>query len=661
MDQLLIVGSKSIAQELLVSLQSLGVVQIDPLEPAEGQALARLKLRGEERLTKERWDAVVAQTESLIDMLGLKGRATGTAKSGVPEKLEDIETLLQGVGAQVEGLVAERSEIADELDLIDLYHKVFRELAPGLAQLEGSRYLAGVSFIVSVDAFEATKAALEEALDSQVVLSVKPLESGSRELVVIAAVYKDDIAKLRAALGRLGTAELKLPERYADLGVAKAVHVMEERSQALPKRQKAIEEELAQLAGQHAAKLSALEQVALNQQARFHALEEMAEGRYSFALQGWVPSADSAKVVTALKKQFGERLIIEAVEADPHHAENVPVKLENASWVKPFEGLLALFAPPKYGSFDPSWTLAVFFPLFFGLVVGDIAFGLMFLMLGLWMRARGKNGKPLSLGPLGIVIPPAALVPIGIVVNWTAVWTIVFGFVYGEFFGNFLEKWPKGQPIFSPATESGHGLIPILLFRVEEFTPLLLLTIGFGVLQVLGGWAIRAYYGYIHKDKKHLWEGIGMFSGLLAVVIFAYAFLTNNLNTPVLVISGIGLLIFLVSVVLSGVVLMLVELISNSGNILSYLRLFAVGLSAALIANLVTDLGFALGGIAPVIGPLLGIVIALLVHLIALVLTIIGHTLQPLRLQYVEFFTKFGFYDENGRPYQPFRLFGGKA
>ena len=56
----------------------------------------------------------------------------------------------------------------------------------------------------------------------------------------------------------------------------------------------------------------------------------------------------------------------------------------------------------------------------------------------------------------------------------------------------------------------------------------------------------------------------------------------------------------------------------------------------------------------------MGILVAALVHLTALALTMIGHTLQPLRLQYVEFFTKFGFYDEAGRPYTPFRLVGGK-
>ena len=193
------------------------------------------------------------------------------------------------------------------------------------------------------------------------------------------------------------------------------------------------------------------------------------------------------------------------------------------------------------------------------------------------------------------------------------------------------------------------------------FAPLLLLALGFGVLQVLGGWFIRIVFGLRHHDRAHVYEGVGMLSGLLALVVFASAYLSGVSSPVVTVVVVAGFAVFLVCAFLARMPLMLVEVVSNSGHILSYLRLFAVGLSAALIANLSTDLGYAIGGTLPILGPILGIVLGFAVHLIAISLTIIGHTLQPLRLQYVEFFTKFGFYDENGRPYQPFRLLGGKS
>ncbi|HEX7003268.1 MAG TPA: V-type ATPase 116kDa subunit family protein [Trueperaceae bacterium] len=659
MDQLTVVGRRSIARELLQSLQSLGVVQVDPLEPEEGLSLVRYTLEGDDRQNRERWSKIVGRTDTLLSGLGARDEEPAP-RSEAPSEVGEIERYLADLGPQVDNVVAERSRLRDELDLIRTYLPLFRTLAPTLAQLEGSRYLSGYAFLVAADAVAEVRSEVEDALGGNVAFASRPY---GRQTLVTAAALKRDESTLRQALSRLGISPLTLPGRYADQGVAKAVHVMEERSQTLPRRIESLEQELRQLREANGGRLQAVHQLALNQQVRFEKLEDLLSGRYSVALRGWVPASETRRVIEGLRKQFGQGIVAASRPANEHHDHDVPVKLENPGWVRPFEMLLSLFAPPRYGSFDPSWTLAIFFPLYFGIVLGDIGFGLLFLALGLWLRNRGRNGSSLDLGPLGIVIPPASLPTIGTLVIWASVWGIVWGFIYGEFFGNFLEHWPHDNPVFYPPAHGDHGMIPILLFRVEEFTPLLLLTIGFGVLQVIGGWVIRAYYGALHHDRAHLWEGIGMVSGLIALVVFATAFLTGALGTAVWIVVIAGLAVFLLSVFLAGIPLMIIELISNSGNILSYLRLFAVGLSAALIANLATDIGFAIAGAlpVPVVGALLGIIVALAVHLIAVALTIIGHTLQPLRLQYVEFFTKFGFYDANGRPYKPFRLLGGKA
>jgi V/A-type H+-transporting ATPase subunit I len=659
MDQLTVVGRRSIARELLQSLQSLGVVQVDPLDPKEGLDLKRFTIEGAEREERERWSSAVGRAETLLSALNAQDVAPA-AKSEAPSSLAELEAFLAEVGPRVDALVAERARLRDELEVIRTYLPLFRALAPTLAQLEGSRYLAGRAFLVARDVSADVRGEVEQALEGRVAFAERPF---GKESLLVAAVLRRDEAALLQALSRSGISPLALPGRYAEYGVAKAVHVMEERSQTVPRRLDDLARELAGAASTHGPRLQAAHLIALNHQARFDRLEDMLSGRYAFALRGWVPSQDTRKVAEGLRKQFGSDVAISSRAADDHHDQGVPVRLDNPGWVRPFELLLSLFAPPRYGNFDPSWTLAVFFPLFFGIVLGDIGFGLLFLALGMWLRRRGKAGRLISLGPLGIVIPASSLPAIGTIVNWAAVWSIIWGFIYGEFFGNFLEHWPHDNPVFYPPSHGDHGIIPIALFRVEEFGPLLLLTIGFGVLQVIGGWAIRAYYGLLHKDRKHLWEGIGMMAGLIALVLFATAYLTEALGTGVWLVVGAGFALFLLGVLLSGIPLMLIELISNSGNILSYLRLFAVGLSAALVANLATDVGFAIAGAlpVPVIGALLGIIVALTIHFVAVALTIIGHTLQPLRLQYVEFFTKFGFYEANGRPYKPFRLLGGKA
>jgi V/A-type H+-transporting ATPase subunit I len=660
MDQLVVVGRRRSAKELLASLQSLGVVMIDPIE---GLPLGRFKLDPGDQQAKALWDDVVAKTNYLLEALPsteLSGAALKAAgRVELENRPEELLSYVRNLAEQVGRLLSERTELKDDLDLINSYLPLFRTLAPSLAQLESSRYLTGVAFLVAPDGLTRVATALNEELDEGVIISSRP---HGKSLLATAVVHERNRSALIAALNRLGLAELRLPERYESFGVAKAVHVMEERSLAHPQRLAALEGELQEL-GQHRPKLVALQQLALNQQGLYQTMRELAGGRYSFALQGWVPSAERPRVVEALKRQFGDGLIIEARKADEHHDHNVPVKLENSGWVKPFELLMSLFAPPRYGHFDPSWTLAIFFPLMFGAIVGDIGFGLMFLTLGIWLRRRGLAGRPLSLGPLGITIAANTLPAVGTVINWAAAWTMAWGFVYGKFFGPLLERIPAGNPIFFYPGHGGSGIIPILVYRAEEsgFNFMLLLCLAFGILQVLSGWAIRAYYGYKHHDPQHFWEGVGMIGGLLGVVIFAAAFLNEAITMPVQIAVALLLAVFVVGVVRSRVALMPLELISNSGHILSFLRILAIGLASMYTAKLVVDLGFAIAGTLPIIGPLLGIVVAFAVHLVALVLKIIGYTLQPLRLQYVEFFTKFGFYEASGRPYHPFRRYGGKV
>src|SRR6056297_325031 len=614
MDRLTVVGRRSAAREVLQSLQSLGVVQIDPLEPEEGAELVRNRLVGEDREEADRWASALARIATLRETLSAEG-VKPAPRSEVPTDLAEIESYLDDVGSQADAVMSERAQVREERATVDEYLPVFRVLAPTLAQLEQSRWLAGVPFLAPADAVPKIEASLADALEDRVLVTHRAY--GDQRLVV-AVVLERDEAELRRALSRSGVAPLSLPGRYAHLDTAKAVHTMEERSQQLPKRLASLEQQLVKLGSQHGPRLATVHTVIRNHHARLQRLEDLATGRYAFALRGWVPSEDARKVTEGLRKQFGDDVVVDHRPADEHHDQGVPVKLENPGWMRPFQGLLALFSPPKYGNFDPTWTLAAFFPLFFGLVVGDVAYGLIFLSFGLWVRQRGKKGKELDLGPLGIVIPARNLPGIGAVVNWAAGWTIFWGVVYGEFWGNFLERWPQGRPVFYPGDK---GIFEILLFRVEVFTPLLILTLGFGTLQVLLGWGIRAYYGWKHHDRKHLWEGVGMFSGITGVVVFATGYLNDALNPAVLSVSGVLLAIFLLGVVLSGIPLMLVELISNSGNILSYLRLFAVGLSAALVAILGTDAGFATNAAiaVPVLGELLGIVVAVVINLFAVV------------------------------------------
>lgn len=105
--------------------------------------------------------------------------------------------------------------------------------------------------------------------------------------------------------------------------------------------------------------------------------------------------------------------------------------------------------------------------------------------------------------------------------------------------------------------------------------------------------------------------------------------------------------------------MMIAELPMQAGHVLSYIRLYAVGLASAILAGLATDLGFSLyrllGVTGLVLGVLVGLLMGLLIQTSLVILLTASHVLQPIRLIWVEFFSKFDFYKVRGRPYRPFK------
>ena len=226
MDQVLVVGRRSRAKEVLISLQSLGVVQVDDLEPEEAESTLRpLQVTGEDLVAKETWDRLVSRSLTLLDMMGVRPDAQPRVEVGTDPAA--LEAELGELAEQVERLVAERSDLRDELELSGTYLPLLRNLAPLLGPLEGARYLAGVGFLISEDDLEKLEPKLQEEFGSAYALARRPYGG---ESLTVAAVLRSELPKFRAALTRLGVAELQLPERYQEYGVAKATHVMEERA-----------------------------------------------------------------------------------------------------------------------------------------------------------------------------------------------------------------------------------------------------------------------------------------------------------------------------------------------------------------------------------------------------------------------------------------------
>ena len=653
MTQVTVLGRKRDALEVARALQNVGVVHIDPLETDE---LPRGTLQGADAERRASLERQLARTESAIAAIG----AVGTQPDFVRLQGVNLESYLEEIGHRSDVLSNERHELENELDAINTYSSAAQGLSELTGTLSRSERVATLGFNLA-DAEELGR--LEKTLnEAGLTYSIGHTPAGTLSVGAI-AVRKQDAALARTALTRAGLGELRLPGKFEAMSFTEAAARMSERARTAPEELQSVRDGLQQLKREHASALTAARLELRDELARFDTVTSGVAGKYGFALRGWVPVENKHQLESALAPLQGQ-VLYQFEAPDHHHTDHVPVKLVNNAFVRPFELLMGIFAPPAYGHFDPTWVIALCFPIFFGFVIGDIGLGLISLGVAYWLRGMANNGQTFEIGFMGVRIAPKPLRNVATILTHMAIWSIIWGFLYGEFFGTLLEHlhvfYIPGHIVDG---KPAYGLIPILLPRLESEATniMLILSLIPGVLQILYGWFVRFQMGLAHQDSKHIFEGAGMFIGLTGLILVAYAFRNPGSPGILYIIGGVFLAI---SIFLNWVMAKLgpmsvIEIISNGGNILSYLRLYAVGLSSAVLAKLATDLGWNLGMSLGVVGILVGIVIASLVHLFAILFTIIGHVLQPLRLHYAEFFTKFGFYDKSGRAYRPFARLGG--
>lgn len=675
MQQVVIAVRKRDSEAVIAALQDAGVLH---LKPITGGPLNTGSLAGGDAQTRREDERLLARAESTIAELG----AYRPAPAPLPAQSE-WQSVVEGAAAPVSALARARQELQADLDAEGTYGDAVRALARLAGGLDRSRRLGVVPFLLQPsDNLAELQAALDAALPQRHALATEAV--GNNRVGLVAALRSERDA-VRAALSRVRLGELRLPGRFDGMALSEAAAALEQIRQHGADRQRALNEQREALARIHGPVLYAVRD-ALKDRVAVHDVRAVsARGKYSLAMQGFVP-ADRVPALTAALGGFGDAVSFELHPVDEHHGESVPVQLKNNSYVRPFQVVMGLMSLPKYGTFDPTWVVAVFFPLFFGIIIADIGYGLLFLLFGLWLLGKARRGEGWDLSFMGAYVPPATLRDLAFVTNVMAGWSILWGFLTGEFFGTLLEHlhffyinpplldrlwgWTGLTfPVDPYRAQNGYyeGLIPIVFPRLETeyFSNVaLVFALLFGILQVLWGWGIRIAQGLKHRDPIHTWEGIALFSGVGGLVLLAFVSraakdfsqLTNFAN-PLVWLMYLGFALFVVGYlrVIKHYPLLIIELMSQGGAVVSYARIFAVGLVSAILAKLSTDLGWSMFERIGFLGIILGVLVGGLLHFAVLALTLIGHILQPLRLHMVEFLNPTGFNTETSPAYNPLR------
>jgi len=616
-----ILGLKVDLRPTVHTLQRLGCVEIDEVGSSPGVSVRPLTLDPESVRTREELRTLAAQVEGLLDVLGVYP-ATSTDYRPVNALIEACMGVAE-LAPRVRSLVSRREELQAEMDALPRYEITLRKLLPLVPPAASEPGNVSVGALVSrahLQVLDLISKQVLQQTDGRAEVTIGNVDEATQAMLLV--FPSEFTGEIEALLGREDVSRLRLPASLGQGNPETALTKLHRRQVKIPKEIERIDQELADLAQRWLERLTLWRVAVRDKVEAIDVLSRFGETEMTFVLWGWAPAKDVVKVESALKEAVGDTVLIRRLPLTPELQQRAPVILQNPRVAQPFESLVRLRSLPRYGDLDPTQLMALCMPIIFGMMLGDVGYGAVLLILSLGLLRKFKRGTVRDL--LMVLVLGSG-------------WSIVFGFLFGEAFGTLGEHW---------------GMHPLWFERAspEHVSGLLLMTLAVGAVHITLGLLLGIWKAIQDRSRSHLLERGGMLVGLAGLFWVAgvlAGLLPQAFMTPA--ISGLILGVVLLSVPMGwiGILMGPVEFIGLIGNVLSYLRIAAIGLASIYLAQVANDMAGKVGNLV------VGVIVAILIHALNLVMGAFSPTIHSLRLHYVEFFRKF--YQGGGRPYEPFR------
>ncbi len=391
---------------------------------------------------------------------------------------------------------------------------------------------------------------------------------------------------------------------------------------------------------------------------RLNAKNDLTYTASAFVLEGWVREDEVEKTEQTIK---GVTDAYSFETRDPIEGEEPPSVVKNSKLVTPFEEVQTLYSRPSYGTIDGTPYMTPFYILLFGLMLSDTGYGIL-LMLGSWLYIKKKKPTGMSAGITRVLF-------------WGGLSTIVWGVLTGSFFG--ITRTDASGGVFTAIGQffDRIGIFPAWIDPMKDSMAMLGLCFGLGILHIVAGYLVGAIDRFSKGDwKAAVFDQISWVLITLGLVIGFLPAITNMAGSPIELPKAVTMPALIAAAVGALMVVLfkgrekknplkrltsglggLYDITSVLSDILSYARLFALGIATGVIGQVFNMLSNMLTGssniVLAIVGAVLCIVLVIALHTFNVAINALGAFVHCARLQYVEFYGKF--YESGGKEFRP--------